>query len=810
MKRYPLILPGVVAVFLSVPGRSAGEEGSRSVAEAVPEALPEIAAERVAPPPEIDGQVTDAVWQKVPETSPFGRIDRPEPAQYRTTAQVAADDQALYLAFHCGIDRDKPQRAYFTERDAPVYLDDCVEVLLAPTGDPEHYFYFAVNSRGATYDAIRRPVWGQDMGWDGLWRAAAAPSPEGWSAEIALPLSTLAEGGTAKVWRINLGRKAWQGASTPYLAPDTQCEESAWSCPYGWLHTPARFGRLTGVTVDPEALALTAKLLSPPILIPGPNVLRWKVSNRSSELRSLELQVRLGETEASRYCRVPAHGEAELELNLIAVAQDRPRFQVVLLDRASKRKVWQGLAPVQIRPALALIPDRSFYTTEEQASLRLDLAPSVLGRSDLAAYLSIPDAAGRLVGREVSWSDPVEIDLRGLPIGSHTVRAEWRIAGERVASSEVTLAKLPPAEHTVQIDGNRQLWVDGHPFFPLGFYWVAREERHYRLLAETGFNTVVYEAVPQGGVTDDFAAVESDLDLLHRCGLKSIVDFSWSVRGPRSEMQEIQQGVERLRHHPAVLAWEIVDEPCGFGGVGPEELQQAYHLIHHLDPYHPIFVNFSVAGYSTLCRDALDILGRDSYPVPREPLGMVATCVEEIRRLSGDAKPVWMTLQAFSDPPAFTRPTFMQVRCMTYLALLHGANALLYFLYGYPGCPAGEPMPEAYPSLWGEFPRLAREVPALLPILAAAPRGNGHGIVPNITVATDSPGLVWALREYQGHLYLLAVNATSQPLKLTWYFPPPYQQAHVEILFGQAQWDLKDGTLWDVLDGYATRVYVVQ
>lgn len=805
MKLYPLGLMFMIGGTCFGPGRAAGEPG-------LGEALPEITAGRVAIPPQIDGQVTDAVWQTVPETPPFQRIDRPEPGRYRTTARIAVDGKALYVAFQCRGDRERPRRAYFTERDAPVYLDDCVEVLLAPTGNPGDYFHFVVNSRGACYDAAGHPVWGQDGGWDGIWTAAAAPTPEGWSAEIALPLAMLAEAGAAEVWRMNLARKAWHGTSTPYLAPDAQCEESAWSCPYGWLHTPERFGWLKGVVVDPQLLAFKAHLASPPILVPGPNPLRWRVSNRTSELRSLEFQVRLGEAQASRYCRVPAQGEAEVELHLIvpALAQGRSRLQVSLTDRASQRQVWEGLVPVQVRPPLILILDRSFYTTEEQAYLRLDPAPSVLAHSDLTAYVSVPEVEGRFVGREVPWAEPVEIDLRELPVGQHPVRAELRAAGERVAWAEATLSKWPPAEHTVQIGGDRRLWVDGHPFFPLGFYWVAREERHYRLLAETGFNTVVYEAVPQGGVTDDFAAAEADLDLLHRCGLKGIVDFSWSVRGPRSEMAEIQRGVERLRHHPAVLAWEIVDEPHSFGGVGPEELQEAYDLIRSLDPYHPIFVNFYVAGYSTLCLNALDILGRDPYPVPREPLGMVATSVEEMNRLSGGTKPLWITLQAFSEPPAFTRPTFMQVRCMTYLALLRGANGLLYFLYGYPGCPAGEPMPDAYPSLWGEFPRLAREIPALLPILAASPGGEGNRSIPNITVETESPGLEWSLREYQGHLHLLAVNATPQPLELTWHFPPPYQQAHVEILFGQAQWDLEDGILWDVLDGYATRVYMVR
>lgn len=141
---------------------------------------------------------------------------------------------------------------------------------------------------------------------------------------------------------------------------------------------------------------------------------------------------------------------------------------------------------------------------------------------------------------------------------------------------------------------------------------------------------------------------------------------------------------------------------------------------------------------------------------------------------------------------------------MTYLALLRGAHGLLYSFYSDPNDPAGASLPDALPSLWGEFPRLGREIPALLPILAASP---GRSLV---TVEAERPGLDWRRREYQGHLYVLAANASPEPLALTWHFPQEYHQAHVEILFGQARWDLDQGLLQDVLDGYATRVYVVE
>jgi hypothetical protein len=50
---------------------------------------------------------------------------------------------------------------------------------------------FAINPTGARYDAIINPGGESDNAdWDGIWEAATARLPTGWSAEIRIPVVT--------------------------------------------------------------------------------------------------------------------------------------------------------------------------------------------------------------------------------------------------------------------------------------------------------------------------------------------------------------------------------------------------------------------------------------------------------------------------------------------------------------------------------------------------------------------------------------------------------------------------------------------
>lgn len=165
------------------------------------------------------------------------------PAQ-KTRVQVARDARELRVRFHC---EDTRPWATLSQRDGPLWTEEVVEVFLDPFGDARCYFEVEINPLGAVCDLVLRRIasgWRKDFSWhvEGL-RAAAAPCPGGWRAELSVPFAALGPGvgkPGAEPWRVNFLR-----VDRPAGVPDSPAELSAWS-PTGErnFHRAERFGTL--------------------------------------------------------------------------------------------------------------------------------------------------------------------------------------------------------------------------------------------------------------------------------------------------------------------------------------------------------------------------------------------------------------------------------------------------------------------------------------------------------------------------------------------------------------------------------------
>src|SRR5208337_3117115 len=84
-------------------------------------------------------------------------------------------------------------------------------------------------------------------------------------------------------------------------------------------------------------------------------------------------------------------------------------------------------------------------------------------------------------------------------------------------------------------------------------------------------------------------------------------------------------------------------------------------------------------------RDTADIFMLDPYPVPNMPLTWLADCIDEAARHVPRER-LWAVIQNFGGGKYVKdgwprRPTFLETRCLTYLALAHGVNGIFYFNY---------------------------------------------------------------------------------------------------------------------------------
>jgi len=197
--------------------------------------FPRLVAARTGEPPRIDGRLSEGVWGSAFAASSFVLLGSAKPPTQGTKARVLHDADSLYFAFECTEDKPDGIATIIEESDGPTYLDDCVEVFVAPGPEPSRYYHFVVNAAGVLRDELA-----QDADWDSGATAAAARTDDGWSAEIAVPLADLEIGADAgDEWRLNLCREERPHGEVSSWAP---CQDG--------FHEPDRFGWLTHLDIN--------------------------------------------------------------------------------------------------------------------------------------------------------------------------------------------------------------------------------------------------------------------------------------------------------------------------------------------------------------------------------------------------------------------------------------------------------------------------------------------------------------------------------------------------------------------------------
>lgn len=181
---------------------------------------------RVARPPTIDGVLDDLCWTGMQQAASFQKGSG-VPTDPRTMTIVCFDDSYLYVGVECFEPNPAELRKRARTETEGVFLDDCVEVFMRPRLHHTLYYHFVVNCAGVTYDAIGP---GEDGGWTCDWRAKTRVREDGWSVEIAIPLTVVGIGRSESLSLV--------GLSVCRVRPRVSLETSCW--PFGgWFHDPA-------------------------------------------------------------------------------------------------------------------------------------------------------------------------------------------------------------------------------------------------------------------------------------------------------------------------------------------------------------------------------------------------------------------------------------------------------------------------------------------------------------------------------------------------------------------------------------------
>ena len=201
-----------------------------------PGELPRLVCRRGALPA-LTADADSPFWREREPVFFWNVIDGAAPRQ-ATRVWAAWDAEELRVLFRA---EDTHIHATFTERDAPLYMEEVVEVFLDPAGDGVCYFEIEVNPLNAVLDLVlrrNRSGYRKDFAWrcEDL-RTRVRREAAAWSAELAIPFRSLAAGPpqTGDIWRANFTRID--------RLPEVPRELTAWS-PTGFanFHVPGRFG----------------------------------------------------------------------------------------------------------------------------------------------------------------------------------------------------------------------------------------------------------------------------------------------------------------------------------------------------------------------------------------------------------------------------------------------------------------------------------------------------------------------------------------------------------------------------------------
>ncbi|HET9036671.1 MAG TPA: DUF5916 domain-containing protein [Myxococcaceae bacterium] len=165
-----------------------------AAASPTPAAQGPIRAARTAEAPKLDGLPDDPVWQLAPPYTQFleqypdeGRVPPPE---FRTEVRVLHDDRTLFILVVCHDPQPGLIQRQLGRRDT-VLVGDAVEIGIDSTHERRSGYYFGVNAAGVLRDGLFFGDVNLADTWDGVWDAAVAVLPDGWSAEFAIPLDIL-------------------------------------------------------------------------------------------------------------------------------------------------------------------------------------------------------------------------------------------------------------------------------------------------------------------------------------------------------------------------------------------------------------------------------------------------------------------------------------------------------------------------------------------------------------------------------------------------------------------------------------------
>jgi hypothetical protein len=305
---------------------------------------------------------------------------------------------------------------------------------------------------------------------------------------------------------------------------------------------------------------------------------------------------------------------------------------------------------------------------------------------------------------------------------------------------------LPPIK-TAASDERGRLTVNGKPFFPILMYDVPIDADSLKMFRDHGFNVLSAPAENatmlrnHGFYTAAHAISTEGLSLdgvLFGVGMDSPALY-WKedlLEKSRADLANLRKIFPQRPIFHAIGYWE--DEPAG------------------------VFSNKVPAKerYEELVK-VLDVSAPYLYPLPYQSVRSVGEAVARANAASGGKKPLLPVLQLFVWKPEDPYPTSIELKCMAYLSLIHGADGIAYYSYNYVAGKEKTNLAREQPELWRSVKPINAEVKQIGEFLLDSKPDT------SVQVTAPKSAVEWRAAASGDSILLLLANPSSEPQTVT-------------------------------------------
>lgn len=790
MKHCRLISTGVAAVCMGLS--ITGSSWSSGIV------THQLVVKKVASPPVMDGRLDDPAWVKAPEASGFTVVGfKGRKADNPTFVKAVTDGKAVYFGFRCVEPKVADIPIISTKHDSDTWLQDSVEVFLNPDGNREVSYHIIANISGGGYESrLTRTAQGlldENSAWNGDMAVSSSKGNGEWYAEVKIPYSTFGiDPAKSPVAGVNFNRNRLQGGG----------ELSCWS--------PNRvtFPEITDLgdlifsdtqVVFPEPVSITT----------ADSEMPFEIYNHSNSTSNPKLVFEFTGPN-------PGSGDSSINKPLPPgkkftgslpgyMGKGSYKLHAKLIDSKSRKILFNVYRDLEVTDPIVF--DEELYALYHK---RVDAEVDVrvpAGSKDLRVALmregSETPVAVQVFNRPFSAPIKVSFSLADQLQGTYKLRAELfdRNSSSMQSESRNYVYKPNPK---VGFNEDGFMLVDGKPFFPVGIYSlhtkdVKIDDNIMKEAKAAGFNcTIFYPQKPE--------MLMPLLDGIDRYGFKAFVYPTVPFQDRYGEVlpETEKKDIDVRRNHPALIGWYVTDEPEALGNVPPKPVRDLYQLIKEYDPDHPcisvIMSPEAAKGY----RSATDIVGLDPYPVPKQPVTIISDFVKRsVENVEAD-KPVWDIPQAFDwsmwnegKIVGEHRPNAAEEKCLTYLALVNGSKAIIYWAFT-----GSKYLITDYPDHWAAVKKVASEVHDLSPVLVTRTVSGKLSVAPK-----DTP-IQTMVKRMDGVWYVLAVNSSRDQATANFNLSET-EGSDMDVLFENRKIQAKGGKWNDEFKPLEVHVYKI-